>query len=176
MFPTREKNKNRGFTLVEISVVLAIVAVIAVMTVSFVALVGAQSQIAKNSADISSDISEIEKNFRDFILSYDDSSYSFSVPADSADKTSVKVVGGDLVTVSFSLKGKTISYTRPDGQVFTRTLNRVESASFSVLKDNANKNSALCCTFSYKTANGKSEESKTVIRTVRVAQVVGESV
>ena len=175
MFPTREKNKNRGFTLVEISVVLAIVAVIAVMTVSFVALVGTQSQIAKNSADISSDISEIEKNFRDFILSYDDSSCSFSVSADSADKTSVKVVGGD-VNVSFSLKDKTISYTRPDGQIFTRTLNRVESASFSVLKDNANKNSALCCTFSYKTANGKSEESKTVIRTVRAAQVVGESV
>ena len=168
MFSTGEKNKNtKGFTLVEITVVLAVVAVIAVMTVSFVALVGTQSQIAKNSGDISSDISYIESDFRKFITSYDDSSYTFSV----SDYTIT--VKGDSEISTFSIKDKILSYKRSDGTDFIRTLKRTESASFSVLKsgDSENGNFAILCKFSYKSANGKSKEDKTIIRTVRAAKV-----
>lgn len=171
MFSTGEKNKNtKGFTLVEITVVLAVVAVIAVMTVSFVALVGAQSQIAKNSGDISSDISYIESDFRKFIMSYDDSSYTFSV----SDYTlTVKGSNADSEISTFSIKDKILSYKRPDKTDFSRTLKRTESASFSVLKsvDSGNEKYAILCKFSYKSANGKSKEEKTIIRTVRAAKV-----
>ena len=168
MFSTGEKNKNtKGFTLVEITVVLAVVAVIAVMTVSFVALVGTQSQIAKNSGDISSDISYIESDFRKFITSYDDSSYTFSV----SDYTIT--VKGDSEISTFSIKDKILSYKRSDGTDFIRTLKRTESASFSVLKsgDSENGKFAILCKFSYQSANGKSKEEKTIIRTVRAAKV-----
>lgn len=171
MFSTGEKNKNtKGFTLVEITVVLAVVAVIAVMTVSFVALVGTQSQIAKNSGDISSDISYIESDFRKFIMSYDDSSYTFSV----SDYTiTVKESNADSEISTFSIKDKILSYKRPDKTDFSRTLKRTESASFSVLKsgDSENGNFAILCKFSYQSANGKSKEEKTIIRTVRAAKV-----
>lgn len=168
MFSTGEKNKNtKGFTLVEITVVLAVVAVIAVMTVSFVALVGTQSQIAKNSRDISSDISYIESDFRKFIMSYDDSSYTFSV----SDYTIT--VKGDSEISTFSIKNKILSYKRPDETDFSRTLKRTESASFSVLKsdDSGKEKYAILCKFSYQSANGKSKEEKTIIRTVRAAKV-----
>ena len=168
MFSTGEKNKNtKGFTLVEITVVLAVVAVIAVMTVSFVALVGTQSQIAKNSGDISSDISYIESDFRKFIMSYDDSSYTFSV----SDYTIT--VKGDSEISTFSIKDKILSYKRPDETDFSRTLKRTESASFSVLKsgDSGKEKYAILCKFSYQSANGKNAEEKTVIRTVRAAKV-----
>ena len=168
MFSTGEKNKNtKGFTLVEITVVLAVVAVIAVMTVSFVALVGTQSQIAKNSGDISSDISYIESDFRKFIMSYDDSSYTFSV----SDYTIT--VKGDSEISTFSIKDKILSYKRPDETDFSRTLKRTESASFSVLKsgDSGKEKYAILCKFSYQSANGKSKEEKTIIRTVRAAKV-----
>ena len=171
MFSTGEKNKNtKGFTLVEITVVLAVVAVIAVMTVSFVALVGTQSQIAKNSGDISSDISYIETDFRKFIMSYDDSSYTFSV----SDYTiTVKESNADSEISTFSIKDKILSYKRPDKTDFSRTLKRTESASFSVLKsgDSENEKYAILCKFSYRSANGKSKEEKTIIRTVRAAKV-----
>lgn len=169
MFSTGEKNKNtKGFTLVEITVVLAVVAVIAVMTVSFVALVGTQSQIAKNSGDISSDISYIESDFRKFIMSYDDSSYTFSVSA-----TAVKVVKEGTDISVFTIQNKNLTYKRPDGTDFIRTLKRTESASFSVLKsgDSGNEKYAILCKFSYRSANGKNAEEKTVIRTVRAAKV-----
>ena len=168
MFSTGEKNKNtKGFTLVEITVVLAVVAVIAVMTVSFVALVGTQSQIAKNSGDISSDISYIESDFRKFIMSYDDSSYTFSV----SDYTIT--VKGDSEISTFSIKDKILSYKRPDETDFSRTLKRTESASFSVLKsgDSGKEKYAILCKFSYQSANGKSKEEKIIIRTVRAAKV-----
>ena len=168
MFSTGEKNKNtKGFTLVEITVVLAVVAVIAVMTVSFVALVGTQSQIAKNSGDISSDISYIESDFRKFIMSYDDSSYTFSV----SDYTIT--VKGDSEISTFSIKDKILLYKRPDKTDFSRTLKRTESASFSVLKSDDSENGylAILCKFSYQSANGKSKEEKTIIRTVRAAKV-----
>lgn len=172
MFSTGEKNKNtKGFTLVEITVVLAVVAVIAVMTVSFVALVGTQSQIAKNSGDISSDISYIESDFRKFIMSYDDLSYTFYVTSDT-----ITVKGSSEIS-TFSVKDKIISYKRPDGTDFSRTLKRTESASFSVLKsgdsDSENGKFAILCKFSYQSANGKSKEEKTIIRTVRAAKVEG---
>ena len=171
MFSTGEKNKNtKGFTLVEITVVLAVVAVIAVMTVSFVALVGTQSQIAKNSGDISSDISYIESDFRKFIMSYDDSSYTFSV----SDYTiTVKGSNADSEISTFSIKDKILSCKRPDKTDFSRTLKRTESASFSVLKsvDSGNEKYAILCKFSYRSANGKSKEEKTIIRTVRAAKV-----
>lgn len=171
MFSTGEKNKNtKGFTLVEITVVLAVVAVIAVMTVSFVALVGTQSQIAKNSGDISSDISYIESDFRKFIMSYDDSSYTFSV----SDYTiTVKESNADSEISTFSIKDKILSYKRPDGTDFIRTLKRTESASFSVLKsgDSGKEKYAILCKFSYRSANGKNAEEKTIIRTVRAAKV-----
>ncbi len=171
MFSTGEKNKNtKGFTLVEITVVLAVVAVIAVMTVSFVALVGTQSQIAKNSGDISSDISYIESDFRKFIMSYDDSSYTFSV----SDYTiTVKGSNANSEISTFSIKDKILSYKRPDKTDFSRTLKRTESASFSVLKsvDSGNEKYAILCKFSYRSANGKSKEEKTIIRTVRAAKV-----
>lgn len=171
MFSTGEKNKNtKGFTLVEITVVLAVVAVIAVMTVSFVALVGTQSQIAKNSGDISSDISYIESDFRKFIMSYDDSSYTFSV----SDYTiTVKESNADSEISTFSIKDKILSYKRPDKTDFSRTLKRTESASFSVLKsgDSGKEKYAILCKFSYQSANGKSKEEKIIIRTVRAAKV-----
>lgn len=168
MFSTGEKNKNtKGFTLVEITVVLAVVAVIAVMTVSFVALVGTQSQIAKNSGDISSDISYIESDFRKFIMSYDDSSYTFSV----SDYTIT--VKGDSEISTFSIKDEILSYKRPDKTDFSRTLKRTESASFSVLKsvDSGKEKYAILCKFSYRSANGKNAEEKIIIRTVRAAKV-----
>lgn len=174
MFSTGEKNKNtKGFTLVEITVVLAVVAVIAVMTVSFVALVGMQSQIAKNSGDISSDISYIESDFRKFIMSYDDSSYTFSV-SDYTITVKESNADSEISTFSmFSIKDKILSYTRPDETDFSRTLKRTESASFSVLKsgDSGKEKYAILCKFSYQSANGKSKEEKIIIRTVRAAKV-----
>ena len=122
------RNNRRGFTLTELSVVLAVLAIVSTMVVSFTVMVSNSRALSSARLDALGDVRVAEANIEHFIEEND----SVTV---TADKKSLSANGK---TLSFTLEnGKTVGGTleiKPIGENTTAdtslTLERVKSITF----------------------------------------------
>ena len=135
------KNSKRGMTLVELSVVLAVVAIVATMVVSFVVMVSTRRRSAAERLEALSDI-EIVENVTESWIEQNSTGEIYV-------EESILSANGDASTLAFS-----------DG-VFYRNgtavvLDRVTSVSFASMNGD-NGEILYVCTVTY-TLTGKGEE------------------
>lgn len=82
---------KKGFTLVELIVVMAVVSIMTVMTASFTMLVSAWSHWGTNRYQLINSERQAEQYMRKFISSYDNSRYYFEVNSNGTVLTAVSV-------------------------------------------------------------------------------------
>lgn len=89
---------RKGFTLVELCVVMAITALVGTMVVSFLMISNGQHAKIVKEAQYISDITDVQKTVDGWLKKYDSSSYNFVISADT--KTISAQKKSDSSTVS----------------------------------------------------------------------------
>lgn len=122
------RNNRRGFTLTELSVVLAVLAIVSTMVVSFTVMVSNSRALSSARLDALGDVRVAETNIEHFI---EENSGNIEVSEAKTELTVKVVEGEEQVTKTLSFKktegeqGGTL--TTPDS---TLTLERVKSITF----------------------------------------------
>ncbi len=124
----RAAYRRRGTTLVELSIVVALISMIAVMTVSFCTLIGTYVQRTNGRYDLLHECELIRSEVSDWLSARDDAASTCEVAGDSLS------IGGD--TVSFSPGSHALRIT-DGGRTHNVSLDAVTDVVFSVGSDGA---------------------------------------
>ena len=142
------RNNRRGFTLTELTIVLAVLAIILTLVVSFTAMVSKNTQISTARLEALQDIRVAESIIENFIEGK--SSITFNVNAEETTLTD-----NEKNTLTFNIATKTLALSGGA----TLTLSRVESITFDYNGDNTddyngdNTEGIIYCTITYNVGN-----------------------
>ena len=153
------RNNRRGFTLAELSIVLAVLAIVSTMVVSFTIMANKNTQVSTARLEALQDIRVAEAIIEDFIEENE-----ITTEFVENDK------GEPIVENSLSAKDKTLSFTLEEGKTIGGTLeitgenanadkitlDRVTSITFAYYgKTTENIDNIIYCTINYKIGNEK---------------------
>ena len=136
------RNNRRGFTLTELTIVLAVLAIILTLVVSFTAMVSKNTQVSTARFEALQDIRVAESIIENFIEGK--SSITFNV---NAEETTLTLTDNENNTLTFDETKKTLVLNNKE----TLTLSRVESITFDYNGDNTE--GIIYCTITYNVGN-----------------------
>jgi prepilin-type N-terminal cleavage/methylation domain-containing protein len=137
------RKSKKGMTLVELSVVLAVVAVISSMVISFSVLISRRSSAAGKRLDVMEDTAAIQTVVENW------------VDGRLTDGVGFLVADGGLTageqTLTFDISTSTLKGTVPDGDDFIYYAQAVKNVTFEVINSTLQENSdfIIFCTLSY---------------------------
>lgn len=107
-----EKRRRKGFSLVELCIVIAVLAVVTVLTTTFIILMSNRTKLATQKNDVLTDLYNTELAMQRWIRHYDNADYVFKVGGGQKTLTAVGQAGSRDANKTFSIglaeDGKTI--------------------------------------------------------------------
>ena len=159
------RNK-KGFTLAELSIVLALVAVISAVVVSFAIMMSERTKANQYKLNLIQELDFVETTIEGFVDSVGGANAVFD---DSSSGVLSADVGGNTHSISFSVDSSVLTVSRPDISEYSITLETINGLSFKVVSS-ANE-SLIMCTATYFDNNALIRQTFTVFS--RVGQTVG---
>lgn len=185
----RKKRTNRGVTLAELCIVMAVLAIVSTMVVSFTVLMQARTRVIAADRDTVSDIAMVETALDTFIRKYDSDQYTLKIDCDKmgfgyssvADKDYPKLQvskadGSDaaelkLEVITEQLKPSVDSIKITTGETVTSSLplHNVTKLEFEIVTESGNDSALVICTVTYTrtSGSGQTSETATICRAVR---------
>ncbi len=147
-----KKTARRGMTLVEISVVLAIIAIVSAMVVSFCLMINTRAKTAEKKLAVMQDLTVTEATVESFVLTMAERGATFAVS--EGGKTLVATLAESTFACTFDGAGETLSCTVDDEENVLSTT-AFTDISFSVLENT--QDYVILCTVSYTLPHTESE-------------------
>lgn len=160
-----KRNNNRGFTLVELTIVIALLAIICTMIVSFTLLMSKKVGDATNGGSAAEDCVRVQEAIEKFITHFDSCDYEISV---SGGKVTAQK-GGTTYTVGLTSDKKNVRVEYEGGKYTDYKVNYVQKLEMGIeqVKDDEGNilrqgNKLITCTVTYKLpSNAKIKRSGT---------------
>lgn len=159
------RNK-KGFTLAELSIVLALVAVISAVVVSFTVMMSERTKANQYKLNLIQELDFVETTIEGFVDSVGGANAVFD---DSSSGVLSADVGGNTHSIGFSVDSSVLTVSRPDISEYSITLETINGLSFKVVS--SGNESLIICTATYFDNNALISQSFTVFS--RVGQTVG---
>lgn len=181
----RKKRTNRGVTLAELCIVMAVIAIVSTMVVSFTVLMQARTRIIAAERDIVSDIGMVETALDTFIRKYDSDTYTLSVkkgedgtPASLSVKSGSTEIALTLSTDPETEKVNSIEITENGTATSSLPLHTVTKLEFEIVTEDRDDNSAsalvICkVTYTRTDKSGNTSETATICHAVRAMKTAG---
>ena len=161
----RNARRRSGSTLVELSIVMAMVAIIGTMVVSFCTLTSARSRQINTDTDTREALSRVELAFDRWSSAFDASGSVFTV-SDSGSSLTVRS-GGQPYTLSLS--GGSVTGPLPDGSSVSASAACVTALHFEITEEKL-----ISCTVTYTKQTSRNVTpvtlTRTYYKTLRAAQ------
>ena len=159
------RNK-KGFTLAELSIVLALVAIISAVVVSFAIMMSERTKANQYKLNLIQELDFVETTIEGFV---DSVGGAVAVFDDSSNGVLSAEIGGNTHFISFDVDGGVLTVSRPDISEYSITLETISSLSFKVVL--SGNESLIICTATYFDNNALISQSFTVFS--RVGQEIG---
>lgn len=151
----RPVHRRSGSTLVELSIVMAMLAIIGTMVVSFCALTSARSRQINIDSDTREALSRVELAFDRWTSAFDSSGSVFSV----SDGSSLTVTSGEQ-SFTLSLSGGSVAGPLSDGGSVSASAACVTSIQFEITGQEL-----ISCTVTYTKQTSRNVTPVTLTRT-----------
>ena len=149
-----KKTGKKGFTLTELTVVLALVAIVSGMVVSFAAMISARTKLSTARLNAMSDLELVESVTEAWMDSMALSGADISSTVD-------ELKAGEY---NLSFYENTLTGTLPGGEVLTVRLDHVVGVEYTLLENNTGD--CLCiCTVTLELSSGETESRTICINT-----------
>lgn len=155
---------KKGFTVIELSVVIAVIAIVGVMTVSLTTLIGRQTSRAQAANDLQVDITMLKEAYHRWVSTFDvDGGYIEIVEEAGVEK--LKATADGVEYEFYYANGKIIG-TLPDEKKIDVYVERITALEFEEYET-----SIIICNVTYDAAvlEGEAEGNTTLLKTVRYA-------
>ena len=126
---------RKGFTLVELCVVIAIIAIIGTMVTTTIVFVSKQNSDVRKEASFIADVTDIQKNINDWLKKYDSAGYQIKHTSNQSSLKATK--GGETVTLTFSDSEKKLKVGSADA---SGKYENVSDVTFQVIEDKNGEN------------------------------------
>lgn len=175
----RKKRTNRGVTLAELCIVMAVLAIVSTMVVSFTVLMQARTRVIAADRDTVSDIAMVETALDTFIRKYDSDQYTLKIveygvgaPPIYYALQVVSTADGSVAELKFGFDTDEQSNTSVDSVEITEKktvtsslpLHNVTKLDFEIVSESGNDSALVICKVTY---TRQTSETATICRAVR---------
>lgn len=122
------KNRKKGFTLVELCIVIAIIAIVGTMVTTTIVFFSSQNNDVQKEASFIADVTNIQGKVHDWIMKYDNTGYAITHNGSQSSLTASR--GSESSAITFQ-NGK----LKVDGASISEKYKNVSKVTFQIIED-----------------------------------------